>query len=93
MTDPFVTEIRDQIASTDRSLVTAINERLELVRTLWRYKLEHGVPLVDSDREESMLRHLTEANPGPLSAEGLADFYAHVVELTKRETARAEAIT
>jgi 3-deoxy-7-phosphoheptulonate synthase/chorismate mutase len=89
MTDPVVNQIRDQITSTDRAILDAINRRLELVDQLWRYKEWQGVPLIDPGREERMLRDLAEANRGPLSATGLAELYAHILDLTKRETAQA----
>ena len=34
-----------------------------------------------------MVGYLQGANKGPLSDEGLAEIYGHVLELTKRETA------
>jgi chorismate mutase len=87
MRDPVVEQLREQITTADRSLVETINKRLALVRQLRRYKERHELPFLDPAREEWMLRYLTRANRGPLSAEGLADLYAHVLELTKRETA------
>jgi chorismate mutase len=89
VTDQVVKELREQIAAADRAFVETVNRRLELVRQLWRYKEEQGVPLVDPAREQELLRQLTEANPGPLSAHGLAELYAHVLELTKREVGEA----
>ena len=88
MTDPVVTQLREQITNTDRSLVDAINKRLKLVQQLRRYKERHGVPFLDPAREEWMLRYLTRANRGPLSDEGLAEIYSQILDLTKRESAR-----
>ncbi len=85
MTDPVVNRLRERIAEADRSLVETINERLRLVQELWRHKEEHGLPLRDPDREEQLLRHLARENGGPLSTEGLAQLYEHILELTKRE--------
>ena len=89
MTDPVVNQLREQITSTDRSLVEAINTRLKLVDQLRRYKERHDLPFLDQSREEWMLRYLTRANRGPLSTEGLAEIYAQILDLTKRETTRA----
>jgi chorismate mutase len=92
MSDPVVDQIREQITDTDRALVEAINKRIKLVQQLWRYKERHGLPLHDPAREEWMLRYLSRANRGPLSAEGLEEIYARILDLTKRETAQpAEA--
>lgn len=85
MSDTVVTELREQITALDRELVAALNRRLEIVRQLHDYKVEHGIPLRDLGREESMLALLTVENDGPLSDAGLADFYKHVLELIRRE--------
>ena len=89
MTDPVVDQLREQITSADRSLVETINKRLALVQQLRRYKSRNGFPFLDPAREEWMLSYLTRANRGPLSAEGLAEIYSAILDLTKRETARA----
>jgi chorismate mutase len=88
MTDPVVDQIREQITSADRTLVETINKRLKLVQQLRLYKERNDLPFLDPAREAWMLQYLTRANRGPLSAEGLAELYAYVLELTKRETAQ-----
>jgi chorismate mutase len=43
---------------------------------------------VDPERERALLAELAAANPGPLSAEGLEELVAFVLDLSKREVAR-----
>ena len=86
MADPVVEQLREQITSTDRALFEAINKRLRLVAQLRRYKERHELPFLDPAREEWMLRYLTRANRGPLSADGVAEIYALVLDISKRET-------
>ena len=69
--DPFVRQLREQISDNDRTLVAAINKRLDLVARLKAYKDSRGLDFVDTAREEWMLQDLQRANRGPLSAEGL----------------------
>ena len=83
--DPFIRQTREQISDTDRRLVEALNARLDLVSRLKSYKESRGIGFVDPEREEWMLQYLARVNRGPLSQEGLADFFAHVLDLTKRE--------
>jgi chorismate mutase/prephenate dehydratase len=83
--DPVVTKFRDEIGDLDRQLVAIVNKRLRVVAALRSYKEANGIPFFDPAREEWMLRYLTRANSGPLSGNGLAELYAHVLELTKRE--------
>ncbi len=86
--DALIRQMRDQIVDNDVVLVQAINTRLTLVARLRAYKEQQGIGFVDSSREEWMHRFLQGANAGPLSGEGLRELYDHLLELTKRETAR-----
>jgi len=89
--DPLIRQLREQISDADRTIVEAINARLKLVARLKAYKESRGLSFVDPEREEWMLSYLTRANRGPLSAEGLREIFAEVLDLTKREVGRSEA--
>jgi chorismate mutase len=88
--DALIRQMRDQIVDNDLKLMLAVNKRLELVAALRRYKESRGLEFVDHSREEWMHRYLQGANRGPLSPDGLTEIYGHLLELTKRETARSE---
>jgi chorismate mutase len=83
--DHVIDRLRDEIADVDRRLVATINARLALVKKMRKYKEERGIPFLDPAREEWMLQYLKRANTGPLSSEGLAEVYTHVLALTKVE--------
>ncbi|MHB8642542.1 MAG: chorismate mutase [Gaiellaceae bacterium] len=83
--DPIMRQLRERISDNDRKLVEALNARLDLVAKLKRYKEEKGIDFLDPEREEWILAYLQRANRGPLSAEGLREFFTRVLELTKRE--------
>jgi chorismate mutase len=83
--DDTVDTYRERIAAADRALVETVNARIGLVAELKAYKEAHGISFLDSDRERELLRALQEANPGPLSEDGLRDLVEHVLALTKRE--------
>ena len=87
MTDPTVQRLRDEISEVDRSILDAVNGRLELVAALRRHKREVGLPFVDPDRERQLLDDLASANSGPLSEDGLRELFSELLELTKREVA------
>lgn len=84
-TDPLIEELRAQLTANDVKIVEAFNLRLELVARLKQVKQERGLDLIDPAREEWLRRHLADANRGPLSPEGLAELYAELLDLTKRE--------
>jgi 3-deoxy-7-phosphoheptulonate synthase len=89
--DPFIHQLREQIADNDRKIVEGINTRLDLVRRMRSYKDSRGIAFRDRDREESLLRHLEDANAGPLSPEGLQEIVLALLDLTKREVAPTQA--
>lgn len=88
--DPLIRQLREQISDADRAIVDSINARLKLVARIKLYKESRGLGFVDPEREEWMLRYLERANRGPLSAEGLRELFAEILDLTKREVAREE---
>jgi chorismate mutase len=83
--DPIIRQLREAISDNDRKLMEALNKRLELVARLKKYKESHGIGFVDPEREEWMLSYLTRANRGPMSGDGVREFFTRVLELTKRE--------
>ena len=83
--DPIIRQLRESISDNDRKLMETLNKRLELVARLKRYKDSRGIGFVDPEREEWMLNYLARANRGPLSADGVREFFTRVLELTKRE--------
>jgi chorismate mutase len=86
--DPALEEFRDQISNTDRAIVEAMNTRLKLVAQVKAYKESRGIGFLDPEREQWMLDHLTRANQGPLSSEGLRELFETILDLSKREVSR-----
>jgi chorismate mutase/prephenate dehydratase len=84
--DPVVRDLRDRIAAVDQELLDAVNRRVELVRQLKERKAATGLDFVDRGQEERLIDRLAEANPGPLSEDGLRALYQSLLELVKRET-------
>jgi chorismate mutase / prephenate dehydratase len=80
-----LTDFRTRISETDRELLAAINRRIELVRALHDHKRAEGIPLIDPEREQQLVVELQAANQGPLSSEGVAAFFRHVLDLTRKE--------
>jgi chorismate mutase len=83
--DPRVRELREEITSTDLEIVNAVNRRIELVRRLREHKAAMGYDFLDKGREEALLAELERENGGPLSADGLRELHAELLDLTKRE--------
>jgi hypothetical protein len=64
--------------------------RLELVAQIERHRAGRGRSFIDCDREARSLGCLLQANRGPLSLQGLRELYVEVLDLMKREVARAK---
>ena len=86
--DPIVRQLREEIAEIDRTIVAAVNARLELVARLKRHKDAQGSAFVDPERERQLVDVLASANRGPLTSEGLRELYARLLDLTKRQVNR-----
>ena len=88
--DPLIRQLREQLSDNDVRIIEAFNTRLKLVARIKRVKEERGIDFLDPAREQWMLQFLTRANRGPLSPDGLREIYTELLDLTKREIARAE---
>jgi chorismate mutase len=84
--DPLVRELRAAITAADRTILAAVNTRLELVRRLREHKRANGWDFLDRSREQELLDALARENPGPLSEEGVRELFAELLDLAKRET-------
>jgi chorismate mutase len=84
--DPVVQDFREQIAATDLELLATVNRRIDLVQRLKEHKAAAGLDFVDRAQEERLIDRLAQANPGPLSEDGLRALYQALLELVKRET-------
>ena len=83
--DSEIKELRAQIGEIDRTIVSAVNARLELVARLKAYKEEQGISFLDTRQERRIHRELERFNPGPLSDRGLHELVGEVLDLMKRE--------
>ena len=50
-----IKEARKQIDSIDSVLVTEFEKRLTLIKEIGKYKDEHHLPLIDEERDESII--------------------------------------
>jgi chorismate mutase len=87
-TDPVLSELRERVAGTDRRLLEAVNDRLELVRRIREHKRARGVDFVDPDQERQLVAERQRENAGPLSDAGVEELLRAVLDLVKRELER-----
>jgi chorismate mutase/prephenate dehydratase len=86
--DPVVAAARERISALDGEILAAVNRRVALVAELHAHKRAQGYPMRDPSRERALIDSLTASNPGPLSAQRLAQLYALLLEICTSEAAR-----
>jgi prephenate dehydrogenase len=82
---PELAALRAEIAAVDRTLLDALNRRMELVSDVRAHKDATNVRFVDAERESALLRELAGANRGPLSERGLNAIFSAILDVMKQE--------
>ena len=82
---PELAALRAEIAAVDRTLLDALNRRLELVKSVREHKDATNVRFVDAERESALLRELESVNRGPLSERGVNAIFSAVLDVMKQE--------
>ena len=75
-----ITDWRKKIDEIDRRLVELLNERARCVAEIGRIKRQNGLPIQEPNREQEVLRHVLEANQGPLEDAALRRVFERIVE-------------
>ncbi len=78
--------VRRRIDRLDGRLLSLINRRADLALAIGRLKKRRKWPVFDARRETFVLRHVRQANRGPLSAQAIRHiFQAILCECRRRE--------
>lgn len=77
-----IRELREQIDEIDRQLVGLYCRRMEIARTIGRYKQEKGLPILDSEREKALLDKVAK-QAGPENGEGIRALYQLLLEQSR----------
>lgn len=83
--DPVLHAFRKQIAELDLQILETLNSRVSLVKHIKDYKASQGLGFHDAAQEDRLVAALSQANPGPLSREGLNEIFRLILEWTKRD--------
>jgi len=77
-------QLRRHIDRLDRRLLELVNRRARLALRVGRIKKRQGRRLFDPARERAILRRLTDANRGPLSAGAVRAVYREIFRQIRR---------
>ena len=76
--------VRQRIDRLDARLLHLLNQRARLVLDVGRIKKRRKWPVFDAYRETFVLRHVTRANAGPLSARAVRRIFQAVLRECRR---------
>lgn len=83
---PKLATVRRRIDRLDEELLWLINERAKLALVIGRIKKRRKWPVFDAGREAFVLRHMMDANRGPLSSSAVQHvFQAILCECRRRQ--------
>jgi chorismate mutase/prephenate dehydratase len=72
-------QLRIQIDSADRELLTLLNRRAELANEVGELKRAEGSPVFRPEREAEVIHGLQSANPGPLKPASVASIWREIM--------------
>ena len=75
---------RAAIDVVDGQLLTLLNLRAKLAGELVKVKRQHGLGIVDLDREREVLSRLCGRNPGPLNQAALTRIFVRIMREARR---------
>lgn len=76
--------LRREIDRVDARLLQMLNQRARLALHVGSLKKRHGRRLFDPRRERAILRQVTHANHGPLSAQAVRAIYREILRQIRR---------
>ena len=74
---------RDEIDRIDQELTKLVEQRFNIAKKVVAYKKEHGLPVLDSSREDAVIKRNQERLSDSDYADDLAAFYQGLMDVSK----------
>ncbi|MBQ9747537.1 MAG: chorismate mutase [Clostridia bacterium] len=78
---------REEISSVDKEIAALFERRMNAVRLVSEYKIEHGLPIYDADREASLIRR----NASYIKDDELRSYYVDFLQNTMKVSRQFQA--
>jgi chorismate mutase-like protein len=78
-----ISDWRKKIDEIDGRIVELLSARARAAHEIGRLKRDRGMPIYEPDREQAVLKHIAEANPGPLSGRELVSIYERIMDIMR----------
>jgi chorismate mutase-like protein len=82
------TELRAEIDAIDSQLLDLLNQRARLAIEIAKLKQQEGVPILDMDRERTVVSRACAANTGPLERRTVARIFRMLMRESRLIQAR-----
>ncbi|MBE7022239.1 MAG: prephenate dehydratase [Ruminococcaceae bacterium] len=80
----MLNELRKQIDSIDSQMLALFEARMDVAKQVGAYKKERNLPIFVPEREQAVIESRVSALKNPEYAELTADFFNHVMQLSRR---------
>lgn len=77
--------LREEIDVIDRQLVALFEQRMAVTGQVGRYKLAHGVPVLDRGREEQVLAGKVALLENKALSEDVTDLFEAIMAISRRQ--------
>jgi len=76
--------LRIEMDEIDGEIIRLLNERAKIARKIGVVKAQAGLPIVDLDREEAILRRVCTGNNEHLTSDALERIYKRIITESRR---------
>src|SRR5579864_9495172 len=73
-------ECRERIDALDQRILALLNDRTRVVEEIGRIKREFKMPVYEPQREDEVLRNVTEHNSGPMAPEAARRIFERIID-------------
>ena len=71
--------LRQEIDQIDKKIMDLINQRFLRAKQIGFLKKQHGIQIIDQQRERKIIDRLLQKNSGPLDNDGLRRIFAAII--------------
>jgi chorismate mutase len=79
-----IPEWRNKIDALDEQIVQLLSERAAAAAAIGKLKQQHGSPIYEPQREQTVFEHVRKANPGPLSDVQIQHVYERIMDVMRQ---------
>ena len=80
-----LSDFRKKIDETDRKIVALYEERMSLSEQIAGYKIEHGINVLDQQRENEKIESVRAMAGDDISKEGIEEIYRLILSYSKKK--------